>query len=67
MYQILDRSNDLVRDRWHVAVYMTAALEKKVKLEATRRRRPYGPTVVEILEEYFAKENDARKKSSSRR
>ena len=63
MYQ----TNDLVRERWHIALYVPARLESKLKNEADRRRRPYGPTVVEILEEYFDKEADGRKKSGNRR
>jgi hypothetical protein len=38
-----------------IAIYPDEVLRKKVETEACERRRKLGPTVVEILLEYFAK------------
>jgi len=37
-----------------IAVYPTETLRKKIKDEAAARRRKLGPTIVEILWEYFS-------------
>jgi hypothetical protein len=38
-----------------IAVYANEDLRKKIETEAAKRRRKLGPTVVEILLEYFAR------------
>lgn len=39
-----------------VAVYPDPKLLKRIQKEALRRRRMLGPTVLEIVREYFTKE-----------
>lgn len=43
-----------------IAVYTPPALMRKVEQEAVRRRRRLGPTVLEILHEYFNKPTDVQ-------
>lgn len=38
-----------------IAIYPDEQLRKKIEVEAAKRRRKLGPTVIEILLEYFAK------------
>lgn len=38
-----------------IAVYPSDDLRKKIEAEATKRRRKLGPTVLEIVIEYFAR------------
>lgn len=50
-----------VKKKWRhrytqVAVYTPPLLLAKLKGEALRRRRKLGPTVLEILHDYFAKQ-----------
>lgn len=42
-----------------IAVYPPDDLRKKIEAEAAKRRRKLGPTVLEILLEYFAKQKAA--------
>lgn len=42
------------RQRKHVAVYLWDELMIKLEEDARERRRQLGPTVIEILLEYFA-------------
>jgi len=39
-----------------IAVYPSDELRKKIEAEAAKRRRKLGPTVLEILLEYFARQ-----------
>jgi hypothetical protein len=47
-----------------IAVYAPKPLLARLKREGTKRRRKVGPTVLEILLEYFAAQ-DARKEEAS--
>ena len=40
-----------------IAIYPTDELRKKIKVEAEARRRKLGPTVLEIVIEFFAKKD----------
>ncbi len=42
-----------------IALYPENDLRKKIELEAAKRRRKLGPTVIEILIEYFTKQKAA--------
>ncbi len=42
-----------------IAIYPDEELRKRIEAEAAERRRKLGPTVVEILLEYFAKKKKA--------
>lgn len=42
-----------VRNRWQIALYVPRDLKSKIMQEAHARHRGYGPTVLEILREYF--------------
>lgn len=42
-----------------VTVYLLPELSKKLEREAIKRRRKMGPTVIEILHDYFDREGQA--------
>jgi hypothetical protein len=44
-----------VRDRWQIALYIPRGMYRQLRAEAHARDRGFGPTVIEILREHFAR------------
>ena len=48
---------DKVKNRWQIAVYVPADLEKRLKTLARKEDRSHNATVVDILRRYFLAED----------
>ena len=55
---------DKVRNRWQVALYIPRGMYRLLRAEASARDRGFGPTVIEVLREYFEKKEAAMFRSN---